>query len=220
MSKIAVQLCVDNEMSFIIKPYEVKDVVFSIKKYINILLSPTENSKIKTDKFYIVLKTNYTCSNICEDKEFIITREKICFAYNAFYERLFLSDNDGNCLLKLIAVKDEENLKKCFSKTRKLKLLLYGPFETFLLEPVFYIIIGVVLAFIWGWRIAVVYFPCVYLFLVLFNWFTQTIVEHFFKKTCKFDIKRDFYEYLDTEYIMKYYSNPNRTPFVGKVEIN
>lgn len=215
-SKKTVQLFIDEE-EYEINPYKNKKISCTKNEKICFSICPIGKSTTKTDMHHILLKTDYSCFKLYDNKEFIITREKIRFSYNAFYERFFLNDNDGACLLNSISVKDDKQFRKSCQKRNKLKFL-YHPFEDFLGPQLLFWVGGMLLSFILGWKFAIIYFSCLLIFLFFIEFISKRLLKCFFKKICKYDEEKDFNDYLNPEYIWEYYSIPNREPFMGKIE--
>ena len=217
MSKSFLKVYINNEYEVNMSPYEEKNIDLNLSGIeINISLSPNKNSVIKNDLYHIILSVSYLCSNIENKAEFIITREKIRFAYNAFYERFFMKSSNAICILKEIKPLDEENLKSQFAKHKKRKFFLSEPFEDFLALPLLLIIIGIVLLFSFGWKITLVYSIFAYISLVIINVVIKKIMKNIFRKHFSFDEQKIFHEYLQQDYISKYYASESREPFLGK----
>lgn len=217
MSKSFLKVYFNNEYEVNMSPYEEKNIDLNLPSIeISISLSPCKDSFIKNDLYHIVLSASYSCSNIDNNSEFIITREKIRFAYNAFYERFFMKSSSAICTLKEIRPLDEEKLKSKFKKNKKRKFFLSEPFEDFLALPMLLIIIGIVLLCSLGWKIALLYSIFAYILLILINVVIKRIIKTVFKKHFSFDEEKMFCEYLKQEYISQYYASENREPFLGK----
>ncbi len=217
MSKSSLNVHINTECETNIFPYEEKKLDLDLpSSEISISLSPNKDSIIKNNLYHIVLSVSYSCSHLENNAEIIITREKIRFAYNAFYERFFIKSSDAICILKEIKPLDEENLKSNFVKHKKRKFFLSEPFEDFLALPLLLIIIGIVLLFSFGWKITLVYSIFAYILLVIINVVIKKIMKNIFRKHFSFDEERIFYEYLQQDYISKYYASESREPFLGK----
>lgn len=217
MSKSSLKIHINTEYEINLFPYDEKIVDLDLlSSEISISLSPNKDSIIKNDLYHIALRVLYSCSVLENNAEFIITREKIRFAYNAFYERFFMESPDAICIPKEIKPLDEGNLKRKFVKYKKRKFFLSEPFEDFMGLPLLLIIIGIVLLFSFGWKITIVYSIFAYVLLVIINVVTKKIMKNFFRKHFSFDEEKIFYEYLQQDYISKYYASESREPFLGK----
>ena len=165
-----------------------------------------------------MIETEYHFSGVFDGAVFTIIREKIRFSLNATYDRLFLQAANVSYHSETHKVVSEEEIKKVFNKSRLFDFI----FDTFMASPGLIIILllaGISLTFIWGWRIAVIYFPLAFLFIGALNWLTDKIGEMIGKKAFKMeDEKTDFYNYFENDFINNYYSDINRTPFMGNVE--
>lgn len=217
MSKSFLKIQINNECKVNMSPYEEKSIYLDLeRKEINILVSPQKGSVIKNDLYHIVLCVSYSFSDLEDNGEFIITREKIRFAYNAFYERFFIKSPSAVCRLEDIKPLDEELLKKKFQKLKKRKMFLIDPFEDFFALPMLFIIIGIVFLFSLGWKITLLYSIFAYILLILINVVIKKLIKGFFKEHLSFNEEKIFYEYLEQSYISQYYASANREPFLRK----
>lgn len=178
-------------------------------------------SYAKEGKYFLSLQSNYSFDNVNDGETFKITREKVCVGPEVYYERLFLIAEKSICLSESHFVIDSEKIKKSFNKSRIIRFLFISPLECLTGLFLALLAIGILLLFNLGWKIAIIYFPCSYSFLILINFLIEKILKLVFNKRLKIDDdKTELYGYLNSEQIMKYYSNPNRTPFMGEIEIN
>ena len=217
MSRSSLKIHIDTVYEINMSPHEVKLLDLDLTNcQINISLSPNKNSSIKNDVYHIVLNASYSCSGLENNSEIIITREKIRFACDAFYERLFIKAPNATCVPKEIKPLDEEDLKNRFVKYKRKKLFLPEAYVDFFGFPLFLIILGILLLISLGWKVALVYSVLAYFLLVIINVASKKIVKNFFKKHFSFDKDEVLYEYLKQDYISKYYASENREPFLGK----
>lgn len=216
-SKSRLRLHIDGKHQSTMLPYEEKSINLDLPNgELHISIFPDKKSTIKNDLYHIVLNTSYFCSAIQNNAQFVITREKIRFAYNAFYERLFINSSGATCTVKEITPVDEKNLRSQFQRNKIKKFFLSGPFEDFLALPLFLVIIGIVLLISFGWKIALIYTIFAYAFLVLLNSVIKFFLKTILNKRFSFDEDKEFCEYLQPNYILQYYASEDRKPFLGK----
>lgn len=183
-----------------------------------ISITLNKNNCIKNDLFHIVIVSNYVLSDISDFDEFVITREKIRFSYNAFYERLYLTSTGcAKCVSETNLAKNSSDVEKMFNKNYTMKTLLAAPFyhPKLTLASTF---VGCALTVVFSWKFALVYFPAVYFMTVLLTWLGKSVVEDCYKNRFGLDEKSDLNRYVDPNYISAYYNNPDRKPFLGRID--
>lgn len=204
-----------------IPPYRLVPVDINKSNSLMLYVRCDGTSYAKEGKYFLSIQTNYSFDNVKDGETFKITREKVRVDPEVYYERLFLIAEKSICLSESHFVIDSDKIKKKIKKSRLIKFLIISPLECLTGLFLALLAIGILLLCNWGWKIAVIYFPCAYGFLILINWLIEKILKLVFNKRLKIDDdKEELYCYLNSEQIMKYYSNPNRTPFMGEIEIN
>ena len=225
-------LTVDDDEQMFLRPFETATVVRKDSDVIKTVVKCNGESAVSKEKFnsksivkttvyHLEIETEYFFSGISEGEIFTISHERIRFSRNAAYNRLFLFATNASYHSEAHKVISEKKIKKAFNKPRLMDIFI---FDLLFASPglsVVLLVVGISLTFIWGKRLAFVYFPIAYLFLVSFNWLIGRLVEVVFKRAFKVDDeKKEFYSYFGNEFIKNYYSNTERTPFVGEIEID
>ena len=218
--RYAVSVTIDSDLSVEIQPYCTVSIPCEKSDALNISVKLNTNSQVAKGKYTLVLETKYIFTNISDNDTFSITREKIRVDSDVYYDRLFLSAKKATYFSESHSVSDNEKMKKAYNKSRLIKFLLISPIE----EPGMFIvllILGIVLSCYWGWKLAVIYFPLAYIFILALQWFTASVFKQILNKGLKIDDETQmFFNYFENEHIMSYYFNPNRTPFLDDIEIN
>lgn len=213
-------LNIDNGKPVFLQPFETKPIARNDSDVIKVLAKRDCESTKKSSMYHLVIETEYLFSGVSDGAAFTITREKIRFSLKASYDRLFLWATNANYLSETHKILAEDKIKKAFDKSRLVDFI----FDTVILSPkliIVFLLAGISLTFIWGWRIAVVYFPLAFLFIGALNWIIDKFWRVIGKKAFKMeDEKTEFYKYFGNDFIKSYYSDMNRTPFMGKVEID
>lgn len=216
-------LNIDDGEPIFLQPFETMPIVR--KESDTIVVSLKRNCESYAEKrktiYHLILETKYCFSGVYDGEAFTISREKIQFSLNAYYDRLFLFASNATYLSENHRVFGEEKVKKTFSKVGLSDLL----FDTFIFSPgalIVLIIIGIVLTLNWGWKFAIVYFPLALVGAVIITRLISGSVDVIGNKVFNIeDEKKEFYSYFLNDYIKNYYSNSQRTPFYkGKIEIN
>ncbi len=211
-------LNIDDGEPLFLQPFETKSIVRNDSDVIKVFAKRDCESEKNSLMYYLVIETEYLFSGISDCAVFTITRENIRFSLNAYYDRLFLCTMNANCLSEEYKILAEDKIKKAFNKSQRVDFII----DTILTSQrliIVLILVGILLTFIWGWRIAIIYFPLAFLFIGALNWLIDKFWSVISKKAFKIeDEKTEFYNYFKSDFIKSYYSNLNRTPFMGNVE--
>lgn len=178
-------------------------------------------SRFYKGKCVLNIETVYNCESINDDSTFVITREKSRIGSNVYFERLLVSLNHEECNLESCDIPDEIMIKRLFNKRKLFRFFFVDPLEYLCGLAVVLVIVGVILSYVFGWKCAVVYFPVSYLLLLTINWCIEKMCNVIFKKGFRMDDdKTEFYSFFENDFITNYYSNPNREPYMGEIEID
>lgn len=219
-------LSIDDGEPIFLQPFKTIQVVRNKSDAIKVLVKRSGESFIskgiiKGTMYHLVIETEYHFFDVCDGEVFDITREKIRFSMNAFYDRMFLSATNASFVSETHKVLTEEKIKKAFNKSWLIELLLVGPLDKLTGVFILSLIVGIVLMFSWGWKVSIAFFTVAYLLLVIVNWLMDKFWGLIVKKAFKIeDKKKEFYDYFNNEFIKCYYADVERTPFIGNVEIN
>ncbi len=211
-------LNIDDGEPVFLQPFEKKLITRNDLDSIKILAKRNCESTKKSAIYHLVIETEYVFSDVSDNTTFIITREKIQFSLNASYDRLFLQSSNAKIISEKHKILAEDKIKKTFKKSR------FGEFvfDTLMFSPallVALILAGISLTFIWGWIITIIYFPLAFLFVGILNWLIDKLCIAIGKKVLKTEDENiEFYKYFENDFINNYYSNANRTPFMGNIE--
>lgn len=213
-------LIIDDGEPVFLQPFETKPIARNDSDVIKILAKRDCESIKKSSMYHLVIETEYLFSVVSEGAAFTINREKIRFSLMAYYDRLFLWTTNVKYVSETYKILAEDKIKKTFDKSQLFEFI----FDAVMASPgliIVLLLVGISLTFIWGWRIAVVYFPLAFLFIGALNWLTDKLWNLIGEKAFKMeDEKMEFYRYFENDFIKNYYSDIERTPFMGKVEIN
>lgn len=187
---------------------------------LNVRIKRNIASQVKKGNYFLALETEYVFADITDGEIFAINREKVRVNLNIYYDRLFLTAEKALYISESHNIIDSERIKKSFKKSRLADFL----FDTFMCSIGLFLIlliIGAFLSYIFGWQFAVIYFPSVCIFLLAFNWFVEYVWKLILNKGLKKDDdKKEFYNCFENDFIISYYSDPNRTPFMDEIETN
>jgi hypothetical protein len=204
-----------------IQPYCSISITCAKADKLNILVKRNITSQVRKGKYTLMLETKYTFTNVTDGEIFKITREKVRVNLNVYYDRLFLTSEKSVYLSESYNVIDNEKIKKSFDKSQLIHFLFIEPLEYLTGLFIALLVLGIVLSYIFGWIFAIIYFLSAYIFLLVIQWFSDNIFTQILNKGFKTDDdKKEFYKCFENEFIMRYYSNPNRTPFMNEIEIN
>lgn len=178
-------------------------------------------SEVKQGKYMLAIDTQYRFADIQDQTVFRITREKIRVNLNVYFDRLFLVSDTATGVAQSYDVLGAEKIKKRFNWSQLFRFLIFGPLDETPGLLFVMLILGVFLSYHFGRKLALWYFPLAYLFVLAINWFVDKFCDWMFKKGFKAENERtEFHNCLTKEFLMKYYSDPNRTPFLDEIELN
>lgn len=218
-NRFPVTITVNDLPAITLQPSEIKSVeVYSDS--LKVLLKHSYESYLPKgwSIYNLVINSEYTISNFAENEVFHINREKIGFDTNAVYDRLFIASLNSTVLSETHKVSSEEKMKKHFLKSLRLNRFVIAPIEQSTGLTVMLLIAGAIISYFIGIKFALIYFPAVYVFLVLLNWCIDKFVNSLLKSD---ESKETFYSYFESDFIKKYFENPNRKSIIDKdYEIN
>lgn len=216
----SIALKIDDTVSVCLQPRETTSVTRQDAETMKLTACRTSESvKIKS-VYHLVIETEYVFFNVSANDTFYITREKIQFSPNASYDRLFVQPSIAATekISENHRISAEEQMKRIFAKEMRGDFI----FDTFLFSSTLIIFltgIGIRLTSLFGWKVALVYFPLEILFVVALNLLIDKLWRGVSKKVFKVDDdKTEFYRYFENEFITDYYSNADRTPYMGHIE--
>ena len=219
--RYAVSVTIGSGLSVEIQPHSTVSIPCENSDMLNILVKLNTNSQVSKGNYTLVLETKYVFTNISDNDTFSITREKVRVGSDVYYDRLFLSAKKATYLSESHSVSDSEKMKKAYNKSRLIKFLLISPIEDMPSLFIVLLILGIVLSCYWGWKLAVIYFPLAYIFILALLCLTSSIFKQILNKGLKIDDETQmFFNCFENEHIMSYYFNPNRTPVLNEIEIN
>lgn len=152
----------------------------------------------KRSKYILVLETKYKVINIQNNEIFRITHEKTKVGINVYYDRLLMCAEKASCLIESNNVVGAAKIKNVFNKSRRKYIFLISPFESGTELAIFLILLGIALCYMIDWKIGIVYFPSMYLVLLLLDRIAEKIVLRVFKMQ---DEKTEFNDFCEPEFI-------------------
>lgn len=214
---------INNDGFVSIQPHSKLTVSCAQSSGISVLIKPCGESYVqKRPKAYILkLESSYLFSNVSDGEVFIINREKTKINYNVYYDRLFV--NPANAIIghHKNTVMQEDELKSSYRKSRLIDMLIFEPLLDHVILFSELTAVGILLSIIGGWKVALIYFPLLYIFLFLLNLISDKLVTAFFKNGFGIDDeKSEFYAYFDSGFIENYYRNPQREAYSQDIEVN
>ena len=215
-----IALKIDDTVSVCLQPRETTSVTRQDAETMKLTVCRTSESvKIKS-VYHLVIETEYVFFNVSDNETFYITREKIRFSLNASYDRLFVQPSIAATekISENYRIPDEEQMKRIFAKEMRGNFI-FDTIWAFLALIIFLTGIGIRLTSLFGWKVALVYFPLAILFVIALNLLIDKLWRGASKKVFKVDDdKTEFYRYFENEFITDYYSNADRTPYMGHIE--
>lgn len=212
----------DHDVKIHLPPYETRRISSLEADNMTLVVKiDGESEAVKEKSYYkLLVETKYIFANLEENTEFFITRERTPFAVTASYDRLFLRSSSGQCIGETHRIVDEPKIKEVFESKQKREALLdavmSSPFLT-----VAVIILPILLALCWGWKIGLIAFLLLLAFWGIVNILSNLFTDGILAKLVGIPSdKREFYRYFESDFIGNYYSTAKREPLYGEVEIN
>lgn len=186
-----------------------------------IAVRPIAESYFHKGAYTFMLEVQYFFTGLAEQETIRITRGKTRVDTNLYFDRLYLIPETAACTVQSYQVLGEYSIKKTFRKNQRTHFWLIEPIRDLPGLVILWLIAGIALAFYWGWNFSLLYFPIGYAILLAINWVTGKISNRILKSIFKTSTEAEtFYSYLDSGKIAQYYADPNRSPFMGEIEIN
>lgn len=221
--KYVVFVGVNLEKPVAIQPYGTMSIECRDSENLDVLVKRDIISYARKRKYTFVIETQYKFANVNNNERFRIVRENIRAEYKIYLERLFLIADKAELISQSYNVLGTEEIERRYRKYCIRDFLLTNAFwnAPFLITGL--LLLGIVLTFVFGWKLALIYFPILYAVAVILAWLNSKIDVFIDKKIFKNedDTERSVLDhYLKSENIAKYYLNPERTPYEGEIEIN
>lgn len=194
-----------------------------------VTLRHRSESYAKGSDAHLMLISTYTLS-ISAEVWVTVVREKICFDLNGYYDRFFLSAQGAQILSVHDEVSNVERVRKGLKKHRVLKAILYEPLLDLFIEPfiefgifgglLFYPVLIILSAIFDLWLFVLPIFAGIWIISAVVELVTDKSIRLIFKKSGS-PVETSLSllsKWSDPKWIMEYYTQPDRKPFVGKTE--
>ena len=179
---------------------------------LNFSVKYLENSRYYKGKYMVNIESTYVYDILDDNCTFVITGEKNKVRSDIYFDRLLVSaDDQAVKSSEFFRIADEAEIKHLFNKKRIIYFLFI---DLLACDPgmvIVYVILGVILFRIFGWKCAVLYFLIAYFVLLGVIWLCNYTVGLFAKKVLKMDDeKTEFYHFLSPDFINEFYSDFQR----------
>lgn len=169
--------------------------------------------------YNLILETFYNLSSIKSAKIFI-SRERILVGLNVKYERILVSSENQLIEGKNFKVCNEEKMRKIFRRKEMTNFLFLDILEYFTELVIILSIISVVLFFVYGWKVFIVFTISYYLLLLSLNFIHEFIIKSFFKKSFRMKSKKEKYDSFFVKDNINDYVNSFESSFWGDYEFD
>lgn len=201
-----VRLRINNEKCVDVMPKRTAEIKNIVCDNFKISVENAFGSLRKEGIYNICVKTTYGFKGDGETAHITLVREIAQHQPDISYDRIMILS--PLCTLESYEAADKEKVKKLYRRNRAFRIffldgLLFGTELVVLL-----IIFGIVIVYNFGIKSLIVYCPCAYLLLILFNWFSDWISNVLIEKTIRKPSERGVVrEYLESDYITQCYSS-------------
>ena len=160
----------------------------------------------------------YELSQLEEDTEIIITREKISVDHLGFYDRFFIKCKNGIAEEQDYEVQGRDALIKLFRKKARISFFLLAP----IYSAEWFVFWGVAAVIIMAntntWKYWILYAIFVYLLVFFLQELGRKFGKFIRRKKEATDVWEMITEWSDREFIRNYYAKEERKPVRGNIE--
>lgn len=161
--------------------------------------------------YYFNVITDYQIFESDEDVQFKIICDDFSTpsCINLIRAKMCIEGNE--CLFKAFTVENKEEMEKEFKKKRT-KEFFFPDFLENIDTYIVLILIGIAIFYFSGWKAGLIYSAVAYILLVLGTHLLNKIWSAVFKRAFRAtDDKTDFYNFLNSDYLMQWFSDPKNS---------
>lgn len=219
-----VYIAIDGEEIASIKAGESFTYYGEIRHKSYLTLGHFEESFVKGKKVFLQIQTGYEL-DFAVITELYISREKMRIDSYAYYDYFILRNDKGIVMPICYKVLGEEKLKKELKRC-EFTWRFYDAFKDMVMEilisPLASFIIGGIIVWVFGWKWLIITIGALYFLSFIGTYrsgkINKLLVKLFGEKFRELTMEQRFEKWVDTEYIAEFYLNPNKKPYMGKVE--
>ena len=223
-----VSVSINGTDAVIIPAWNCVTIDHPLQDYNTVTLKHLFESSSKGDHAHLVLVSTYTISQSSE-VQLAVVREKIRFDLNGFYDRFFLSVRGAEIIEVHDEVSNIEGVRKGLKRHHRLNEIIYEPIFNLLMAPfaelgcsgLLYYAVLIILATVFNvWLYVLLVYAGLWIFSVLINLLTGKAVRFISQKAGLKDepALSKLSTWTDPEWIARYYAQPDRKPFLGKIK--
>lgn len=168
--------------------------------------SGAESWRDKKGGYIFSLEAGYRFDSFPEGQTLTITHQRDQAGLSVYLDRMFLLGEGAPCVTRSLQVLGLKAIRQTFHRVCRRRFFLVTPLEETPGLVIVGLIAGAILTWFLGWKAAVVYFPALYGFLLLFNFVTGKLGDKLFQKIFKADSeKKEFEALCREEALLEYY---------------
>ena len=161
--------------------------------------------------YYFNVITDYQIFESDEDVQFKIR----CDNYSTYsfinLIRAKMCTQGNECLFNAFTIENKEEMEKVF-KGKRTKEFFFPDFLENIDIYALLVLIGIAIFYFSGWKSGLIYSAVAYILLVLGTHFIEKIWNTVFKRALRVsDDKTDFYNFLNSDYLMQWFSDPKNS---------
>lgn len=219
--RYAALISIESEKTIRIKPYDTVNISYEDKQELNFIVKQEAVSYKKNSKYILMIETRYKFGNVDNNELFTISREKTCVSGRIFYDKLFMKSENAICFAEYNNVLGAKEVRDMFNKSQIKYYLFLSPIEHLTGWVIIFAVLGIFVVHKTSMIFSIIYFVSCYLLVLIMDCIMRQIDNTIFEKSFEhMDEKTEFLYYLENKTVDEYFSDPNRKPFMGKVEIN
>lgn len=217
-------IAIDGEEIASVKGGESFSYYGDVKDRSYLTLGHLEESFIKGKKVFLQIQTGYDldCTMITE---LHISREKMRIDSYVYYDYFILTNDKGIIMPIQYMVLGEEKIKKELMRcefTWRFSDAFKDMIMEILISPLASLIIGGIILWVFGWKWLIIIIVILYVLSFIGTYrsgkINKLLVKLFGEKFRELTMEERFRQWTDSEQLAKFYSDPNKEPYMGKIE--
>ncbi len=211
ISKHKINISVDDSEYITLLSGESADIEAQSKSTHKVSVKRATPSHYQRGFYYFNVITNYQIFKSDEDVQFKISCDNYSTHSCINLIRAKMCAEGHECFFNAFTVENKEEMEKLFKKKRT-KEFFFPDFLENIDIYIVLILIGIAIFYFSGWKAGLIYSAVAYILLILGTNFLEKLWNAVFKRALRVsDVKTDFYNFLNSNYLMQWFSDPKNS---------
>ena len=203
-----INISVDNGDNLTVLPNDRVEIEAESKPAHKVSVKSATPSHYQNGFYYFNVITDYQIFESDEDIEFKISCDNYSTTSCVNLIRAKMCVENNECLFNSFTVENKEEMEKVFKRKRTKEIFL-PDFLEYIDVYIVLILIGIAIFYFSGWKIGLIYSAISYLLLFLVANLLDKFWYAVFKRALRVsDDKEDFYNFINSNYLMQWFSDP------------